>query len=70
MSHGKVQGRPKAIRERHAAERGGAQLRRVGSDVVPLGAGLFADVRARYRRWTIHWYAYRVGIAERRARLL
>jgi hypothetical protein len=42
-------GRPKAIGKRDAAQRGGAQLRRVGSYVISMGASLFADVRARAR---------------------
>ena len=35
----------KAIGKRHAATRGGEQLRRVGPHVVSLGAGLFTDVK-------------------------
>ena len=42
-------GRPKAIGKRDAAQRGGAQLRPVGSAVISMGASLFADVRARAR---------------------
>src|SRR6516164_3001844 len=44
---------------------------RDGLRAVPffsLGTGLFADVRARARRGTIQWDAYRDGIAERNAR--
>ena len=37
-------GRKKAIGKRHDAERGSAQLKRVGSYVISMGAGLFADV--------------------------
>jgi hypothetical protein len=34
----------KAVGKRDTAIRGGTQLRRVGPNVVSLGAGLFADV--------------------------
>jgi hypothetical protein len=38
-------GRKKAIGERHTSTRGGTQLRRVGSYVISMGAGLFTDLR-------------------------
>jgi len=46
-------GRKKAIRQRDAAVRGGAQLRRVDPYVISMGARVLADVRARDRKWSI-----------------
>ena len=46
MTDGKVQAARKAIGKRDAAQRGGAQLRRVGSHVISMGARVLADVRA------------------------
>jgi hypothetical protein len=46
-------GRKKAIGKRLTATRGGAQPRRVGPNVISMGTGLFTDVRARGRRWTL-----------------
>jgi hypothetical protein len=43
----------KAIGKRDATERGSAQLGRVGSYVVSMGAGLYTDVRSRDWRWTM-----------------
>ena len=40
-------GRKKAIGERHAAIRGGAQLRRFGPYVISMGTGLLADAMTR-----------------------
>jgi hypothetical protein len=40
-------GRKKAIGERHAAIRGGAQLRRFGPFVISMGTGLLADAMTR-----------------------
>ena len=56
-------GGKKAIGKRDAAAGGGAQLKRVGSHVISLGAGFFADVRARGRSGI----AYRDGIPEWKA---
>ena len=52
MTDGKVQAARKAIGKRDAAQRGGAQLRRVGSHAISMGTGFFTDVTARRRRWT------------------
>jgi hypothetical protein len=53
MTDGKVQAAPKAIGERHAAARGGAQLGSIGPRAISMGAALFTDVRARDWRRTI-----------------
>ena len=45
MTDSKNRGCKKAIGEGDDATRGGAQLRRVGSHVVSLGAGLFTGVK-------------------------
>jgi hypothetical protein len=47
-------GSKKPIGKRHAATRGGAQLRCVGPHVISMGSGLFAGVRGCDWRWTIH----------------
>ena len=49
MTDGKVQAARKLLASGDAAQRGGGQLRRVGSHTISVGSGLLTEVRARAR---------------------